>query len=72
MERLDHQDHCRILQEDSAMGDVSSMTTKYCAPSNAAANWRREKAGPDMSMCYEIEDSERPPLAVNVRRRTLR
>lgn len=51
MERLDHQDHCRILQEYNAMGDVSSMTTKYCAPSNAAANWRREKAGPDMSMC---------------------
>jgi hypothetical protein len=49
-EHLDRQDHCHILPEDNAMGDVFN-NEEDCAPSNAAANWRREKAGPDISRC---------------------
>ena len=54
MEHLDRQDHCHILPEDYAMDDVFN-NEEDCAPSNAAANWRREKAGPDMSRCCGSE-----------------
>ena len=36
-EHLDRQDHCHILPEDNAMGDVFN-NEEDCAPSNAAAN----------------------------------